>query len=87
MSKTEEMPVDFEANYGKTWEAAFRNIVKPDMEESWNTGSLKWFVLDQTDESKRKPGNFFSILKFFLFRSRGSKYSINYSKKDNNQSL
>ena len=50
------MPEDFEKDFKGTWKSAFDNIVKPDKKESWESESPNWFVLDQSDENKRKPG-------------------------------
>lgn len=49
---------DFEADFRGTWTSAFRQIVKPEKIDSWESLSPNWFVLDQTKEAKRKPGTF-----------------------------
>ena len=56
LTKSGEMPADFEADFRETWKAAFSNIIKPEKKQSWENESPKWFVLDQSVESKRKPG-------------------------------
>ena len=58
------MPEDFEKDYKQTWLSAFKNIVKPDKWESWEKLSPSWFVLDQSSETKRRPG---FILFIYLF--------------------
>ena len=65
LTKTLDMPENFEGNYFGTWRAAFSRIVKNNMKLSWEENSKKWFVLDQTVESKRKPGIFDFHVYFF----------------------
>ena len=72
LTKTSEMPEDFESDFKGTWSAAFSNIVKPEKQDSWNKESAKYFVLDQSVESKRKPG----LLKPEFVSTNGTFYAL-----------
>ena len=67
LTKTHNMPENFENDYFGTWRAAFSRIVKNNMKLSWEQNSKKWFVLDQTVQSKRKPGILNSCFLFLKF--------------------
>ena len=56
LSKSENVPENFEEDYAGTMMACFQNIVKPNMKNKFQTECHKYFVMDQKPESKRKPG-------------------------------
>ena len=65
LTNTMEMPVDYEKDYMGTVRACFKNIIKPEMYERFLLEGPEFFVLDQSSESMRKPGNnnfFISLL-------------------------
>ena len=82
LSRTQKFPADWEKNYKGTVEAAFSNIVKPEKRESWNAKISQWFVLDQTAESKRKPGNFFFTVFFVYLKLRTSQAGIRFNERE-----
>ena len=56
LSKSENLPKNFEEDYAGTVMACFQNIVKPNMKNKFQEECHNYFVMDQKPESKRKPG-------------------------------
>lgn len=52
------MPLDYEKDYMGTVRACFKNIIKPEMLERFEVEAFEFFVLDQSTESMRQPGNY-----------------------------
>ena len=71
LTDAQPMPKDFEKDFHQTWLSAFQNIVKPEKMKSWINLSPNWFVLDQSPETKRRPGNISSLLSFNNFSVQG----------------
>ena len=58
LTKTGNMPKKWEDDLKSTFEALFYNIVQDGKLEAFKREAKNWFVLDQSVESKRKPGPF-----------------------------
>lgn len=56
LTKTGNVPEDPSKNYKGLCDAAFDAIVKPEKKHEFARQRSNWFVLDQSVESKRRPG-------------------------------
>ena len=56
-TKTEDVPEDFSKDYAGIVRSCFLNIVKPEMLDRFHAECSEYFVMDQSVQSMRKPGN------------------------------
>lgn len=56
LTQTGEVPDEPFKHYKTLCGALFANIIKPEKTEKFYNEYSNWFVLEQTNEMKRKPG-------------------------------
>jgi len=56
LTKSQNVPAEPLKHFKQLCSSLFDPIIKPSKREKFEREKSKWFVLDQTNESKRKPG-------------------------------